>query len=502
MGCAGLAGVAWASPTLYPDAVTDADELAPFFEAAATGRVDIVGIGDSNQLQFGHGWDRGWILASHERFGTWATSLMSLGENTGNGAGMGEGWQTFSTASTGQFVYSGAPVPQDALLAQHPDFGPHNYLHVPEGAGATLTNHGVALSPGAPLDVNQRLRFSTVYAVADSVAPATIRPSVRRADAPYSILVDAPAPVPVTGPLDAVMTASVELPAQIRDHPVQSMLTRFNTTITGPLTAYYMRIDAPDVARGASFGTFYAMGSRSARDMSEALRAMPIDTLTLYFDTLRQQQGDEPRILVRINTGLNDRSETLPPVDAPTLPPSSPDAFEANLNALLDRLNEVWTVNGWPEDELYILITVSHPTGPQDGGPVGLNNDDLLLVQYRERAHAIAQSRPRCAAADLNRITSESEMVANLWYRSNLLDRFHLRSDGYYALADRELCALQSGRSWYDADGDGSIAPEDLYALESWVGTPPTDAPPDLSAQGLARAVRFGEAADALSHRE
>ncbi|MEM1423360.1 MAG: hypothetical protein AAGH64_05085, partial [Planctomycetota bacterium] len=130
---------AHAAPERFEGAVTDADDLAPFFEAAATRRVDIVGIGDSNQLFQGHGWDAAWILATDARFGAWATGSLSPGENNGNGGASGQGWSVASTASAGQFGYTDAPPPQNDLLADTPDFGPLNYLHVAPSAQATLT---------------------------------------------------------------------------------------------------------------------------------------------------------------------------------------------------------------------------------------------------------------------------------------------------------------------------------------------------------------------------
>ncbi len=55
----------------------NAEALAPFFDQAASGRVDVVGIGDSNQLYAGHGWDTGWAVALAERYGLYATGLHS-----------------------------------------------------------------------------------------------------------------------------------------------------------------------------------------------------------------------------------------------------------------------------------------------------------------------------------------------------------------------------------------------------------------------------------------
>ena len=490
-----------AAPERSPESVTDADDLAPFFEAAATRRVDVVCIGDSNQLQLGHGWDHAWILASHDRFTAWATSLLSPGENNGNGGASGEGWRVFSTASTGQFSYNDAPPTEHERLADHPDFAPMAYLHVPANAQALLTNHGILLDPDVVISPSARLDFVTTYAIAQAPAGPTIRPYVRRSTSPYSTVRDAPAPTATTGMLPGVASYTLDIPEAPRDHGLQCMLGRFNTTLDGPATVYSMRLIDVERTSGLASSTFYGLGSRSARDMARALDALPDATLTLYFQTIREQQGSPtqgPRVLVRINTGLNDLNEEEPPPSAPALAPSSADAYEINLRSIIDRIKGVWADNGWPEDELFFLLTPSHATGPVGSGTGGLNNDDARLVAYRQRAEAIAQELPRVAAFDFNRLYPEARMASDLLFRSNAIDRFHLRDYAYRELASFELTSLQNGRSWYDANDDGAIDPEDLYTLEQW-SSPPDDAPHDLSAEGLREAVRYNETADALS---
>ncbi len=484
-----------ASPPVYPDAVTDADDLAPFFEAAATRRVDVVGIGDSNQLRDGHGWDSGLITALDARFGTWATSLLSLGENNGNGGVSGEGWGIFSTTTGGPYAYSGAPTALDAMLATPENFGPLRYLHIPDQSTGLLQNHGLRVSAGGPIDVNERLFVTTIIGVTQSVLPMSFRPSTRRADSPYNTVAQAGTPVLYTGATPTSASVVYEIPPATRDFSLQCMLGGFNTSLAGPFVAYYIRAREADAERGVSFSTLYGVGSQSARDMAQAFVDLPIETLTLYFDTLREQQLDAPKILIRINTGLNDRNEQMPPVNGSVFGPASGLAFQSNLNTLINRIQEVWTLNGWPEDELYFVITVSHPVGPENGEAGGFNNDDPTLIDYRARAAAIASSRPRVASVDLNRITTEAEMAENLWYRSTKFDRFHLREIGYEVLAQRELAAMQQGRSWYDTDENGTVEVEDLYALRGGEVLP-VGAPSDVSERGLTSAVRYGEIQD------
>ncbi len=120
------------------EAVIGGPALAPVWEAASNGgRVDVVCIGDSNQLYFGTGWDEGWARALHEQFGLYATGLHSAGESNGVNSGVGWTWGTTATVGT-SFTHSGAPAAAAALLNNPPSgLVPLNYLHVAEGNQAT-----------------------------------------------------------------------------------------------------------------------------------------------------------------------------------------------------------------------------------------------------------------------------------------------------------------------------------------------------------------------------
>ncbi len=483
-----------AAPVVYPGAVTDADELVPFFEAAATRRVDVVGIGDSNQLFGGHGWDDGWILALDDRFDSYATSLLSIGENNGYAANAGSGYRMFSSASSNAFDYDGAPPELEAFLFPANEFSPLDYVYIPSGDTSTITNHGLALQGDTPINRSAALRFSTIYGVSNQAGTNTFLPYVRRSTAPYNTIAQALAPVPLTGTGWSVQRADLDIPADTRFFGLQCMIRAFGQTVTGPFVGYYMRLIEIDRDRGSSFGTLYGNGGKSARDMAATFLELPDQTLTLYFGTLRDDQGADPQILVRINTGLNDRNEDLDPIEVDTAP-DDPEAFESHLRLIIDRVRAVWTANAWPEEELYFCLTTSHPIGNLSV----LFDDDEELLAYRARAEAIALSLPRCVAVDLLDITDADEMTANSWYTTTT-DTNHLQQTAYRVLAQRELAAMQQGRSWYDADANGAIGPEDLYALEAWA-SPPANAPSDLSAGGLRSAIRFGESAGETASR-
>ncbi len=140
-------------------------------------------------------------------------------------------------------------------------------------------------------------------------------------------------------------------------------------------------------------------------------------------------------MVVRINTGLNDRQEDLPSLVTGMTPADSPAAFRENVQAIIDRVRGVWQSAGWPAEELHFLLTVSHPIGND------LEPDDPELLAFREEAKALAFVNPRTASVRLDRLTTPAEMLAGGWYRS-ALDPNHLSPAGYAELSRRELGAL------------------------------------------------------------
>ncbi len=448
--CLGLVAAAAGSRMAMAQAVIDGAELAPALQHALTHRIDVVGIGDSNQLFAAHGFDHGQTLAWGESFGTWATGLTSTGENRGVGAGMGYESTVYATNST-NVQYTGAPKTLDRVMAGFGGVHPHRYAYIPKGSFvSSAQNMGMIISGQNPLGVSGPLRALFVYGTAertpDSTEPAnTFTPTARIDVPPYTMLARG-SPVAMTSiPSSEIRSVTLDIPADPqRTTPVGIRWTDPATPrLDGPFIAYYQRLERSDKAEGAVFNTLYANGGQSARDMAEQLIHASNAQLKAYFAVLRDRQADAPnqpstpvrRILVRINAGLNDMNEPLPSVGHNRVEDGdSPEAFADNLQAIIDRIREIWTVSGWPEDELYFVLTPSHP--------VTTPSDENELLTLRDAAVAVAQANPRCACVRLDRLTTPAEMDDENWYNSSS-DRFHLQLDGYVELSRREVAALR-----------------------------------------------------------
>jgi hypothetical protein len=447
---AGLAAPAAAQTTV------DAADLAPVWARGADGRVDVVMLGDSNQLHNGFGWDEGWNFALRQTFGLYATGLLHAGENNGVGAGVGWGYNTSSTFAGGQFLYGGAPPELDVLMNE--DAWPDRYLYVPEGALATGTQNMGMILAGA-LDESAALRFHVTMATFPGAPGADLnaRPNVRLDRPPWSIIAlgdDVRTRVGAFG----VVSGVVDVPAEPgRLGPFAFRYTPFDGAqpVRGPFLAYYLRAEEPGRSSGASAHTFFAFGGRSARFMAERLLAMSDAGLDLYFAKVRELQAPPRRVLVRIAQGLNDRNDTGPSLGL-GLPSNTPEGYADNLRVSMDRIAGVWTRNGWPGDELFFLLAPSHPVA---------DPDEELLVRFRAAADALALSRPRTASVRFDRLTSATEMLASGWYNLGGASRNHLSQAGFRALAARELDALRRGACPADLNADGELTFDDIQSF-------------------------------------
>lgn len=489
---AGVSNVAWADPS--PPVITHPEGIQPWLYAAVTARADVVCLGDSNQLQQGHGWDHGWIKALDQRFGLYASGLISAGENSGNGSGAGYEYSLASTASSGLFHYAGAPQPLDILLAPGSGVVPLNYFFLPEkrSGGATAV-HGLFIDHYSGLDVNGPLRFHLVHALFPPGPSGQFKLHCQQAVPPYQTYAVGPLQSTASHTGYGVATTTLTLPVGTRESALNFRFTPVGQDLIGPFLAYYVRCENTARPVGVSLHTLYAQGGRSARDMAAALLAADSAQLTLYFQSIRALQGPNPRILIRVNTGVNDRNEYAPSVLNQITPGNTPEAFADNLRAIVARIGIIWLLNNWPAEELYFLFTLSHPVAIPD---------DPLLLEFRAAAAELAAASPRCSAIDLGMLTAWGEMVANGWYQYGGFDTNHLTQPGYEALAEREVAALEGGACWRDLNGDRRLDAEDLYEWHR--------VRPDLDADGsagyadlrcLEAAVRAAEPNDQASTR-
>ncbi len=433
--------------------------VAEFFARAGSERVDIVGIGDSNQLFQNFGWEAGLLLAVAERFPVYSTGLLSPGEAGGGGGVCGHTWFGFGAGTAGGFQTSGAPAQLGQYLnSASSGLFPPSYQYVPSGVSVPgPTTHGLFLDANSLIGSSGPLRFEVTYGRFAGTQLGSFTPTVRLSAPTYQILASSP-PVFTRGDAWGVaVDRSLTLPAGDRPSRLEFRFAHPFGTIDGPFIGYWMRVENTDRISGVSVQSLYGNGGQSARDMAAALIASSDATLSLYFTGVRSLSGGA--VLARIASGLNDQSEPLPSVGPGQVADgTSPAAYDDNLRAMMARISEVWTLNGWPAEDLFFEIVPPHPF---------MIADPPVVAQYRQVATAIAASNPRTAVTDFLGLTTYAEMVTNGWYATPG-DTFHLSPAGYTELTRRELAALLGEvRCRADIDRSGGVDSDDVIAFFS-----------------------------------
>lgn len=409
------------------------EAVQPFVQAMQTRRVDVIGIGDSNQILSGHGWDHGMQAGLARRLPMYATSLLACRENSGNGNAAGYRYKVF-TVDAG--VSSGAPAELDAYGGPGPHLQGYCYLQ----AGQTISRtgaRGLTIEADCPLDVNANLRFEFHYGTfPEGAGSSSFRPGIRKNQPGWNGLASGPVIDPVTGSY-GMAHVDVTLPAAMRNVPLNGGFAMTNTQdAVGPFFGYYIRAVNMDRPAGFSYHTLVYAGGQSARGMAQQLQNTHPTFANYYFQQMRRTQlehASDVRIVVIINAGLNDRNESQPSVGPLKINDGdSPDAFADNVQAIIDWFTSTWQTHGWPADELAFVVMPSHPIALPDDGE---------LASYRLAGRDVADRNTRTAAVDLAAITDADEMASQGWYISSS-DRNHLSQAGLEAVGLRLVDAL------------------------------------------------------------
>ncbi|MEC9372689.1 MAG: dockerin type I domain-containing protein, partial [Planctomycetota bacterium] len=358
---------------------------------------------------------------------------------------------------------------------------------------ATAASRGLLLERLCPIDLAARLRFHMLMGSFDE-GDGTISPRVRIGEAPWTVLASADPVNSVTGSLGDLSMFQIDLPATVeRSYPIQFLIDDQNATVQGPLFVLYLRAENRDRQSGVSFHTLLHRGGKGLRTFAEDLILASDDYLSQFFAQVRWLQGEQKHVLVRINSGLNDRNDSTPSVGPNAgYASNTRQGYADNLQAIINRIREVWALNEWPEEELFFLLTPSHAI---------YLPDDPMLINYRDAAAAVAAENDRTGFVNLNVLADATVMSVNGWW--DITGRVHLKQSGYEGLSELEIDALQQvifrPRRSPDLDGDGAVNAGDLATLlSSWGACEPIPAEcvADLDGDG---AVNAGDLATLLS---
>ncbi len=414
-------------------------------QQASTRRIDVVMIGDSNQLHFangenrlyGGGWNGGWQYAFWKNAGLYATSLNPAGENNNNGATIG----FFSSYLPATAPTSGAPAganvycPAGALPMWY-------YEYVAPGTGYYYVA-GQSVAAGGPWNLQHLLRGW--FATGDFATGAGLfRPNVRREDSLYNFYASTASAIPTNdgGGSGHVVLTGLDLNANTvasgSDVVIGWRPGYQGSGPTGPFIHYYTRVEDPAVTAGASVHTLIAAGGKGLYQFAQYLNAAPDLELWMIFNEARRlqvEQGLAPVVVMVINSGANDSNYTS--AEVPSLGPTGGDgignsaaSYIDNLSAVVNRIEGLYG-KFWPISELSWVVMPTHPVSSPDIAP---------LLAYRAAVNSWAIRMPQASAVDLGKITSSAIMASNGWYFPDGTN-YHLTQTGYDQLG---LLAYQS----------------------------------------------------------
>lgn len=403
-------------------------EIRDLVSLCASRCVDFVGIGDSNQVYGGHGWDHGFQYALSQRYSMYATGILSQNENGGLGSGCGYKYNRGGTIG----ATTGAPA-ELADLWTLPF--PHYYAYLTDAQSFSAASpNGLFLDADCPLDVNGNLRFHWGYGTFDAGTGA-FRGFIRRENSPFTAINNGTSRNPVTGSF-TFQTFFHGIAVDTRNYPLGAKWAQVGgSDITGPFFGMYQRAENLGRNAGFSYHTLLYRGGETLRTFVSDLHSSTNTALTLYFSEVRRLQlsrEQSPIVVCCVNGGLNDYNATTTSLGPQPNPTRSRWGYFDNLLAIMGRVREIWRLNGWDESELYWMLFPSHRVSDNPA-----SREQSHLDQYRLAVADIASICPRVVVGDLASLATEREMRANSWYDPAGVS--HLTQSGYESLAVRLL---------------------------------------------------------------
>src|SRR3990167_6815609 len=383
------------------DAIYGFSNVQPAFVAATTEKIAFVGIGDSNQIKSGTGWDHGL-----------AYGLLNAGYTMYSGglhactSTAGQGYNSSGKLGFVVGASSGAP----SALDDYYDGGSGGLVGNPQGydyADDTLdfsnNNNGYSINK-ANMNVNNAWQWQVYYGTfLESDGAGQMKLSIRYGESPFTNLATGSAIDPVTGSY-GISLATLDLSAATRNLNLNGQI--YNSTpnfhLLGPTFLLYMRMVDTTVTKGFAYQSLLFRSGKSLRDLANDLIQASNNTLSQYFSAVRSGTTNN-KVVVTINGGVNDRNEASASLGPLAIADGdSPEAFADNAQAIVNRIQDIYDLNEWATTNLYFILLTTH---------IISNPDDAELITYRNAAETIfVPANSTSASVRLDRLARFDEM--------------------------------------------------------------------------------------------
>ena len=211
-------------------------------------------------------------------------------------------------------------------------------------------------------------------------------------------------------------------------------------------------MDSATRSNGFSLSTLIFLAGQATKAQANSLIGQSQEFLSSYFMALAQHNGyttpaDGP-MMIKIGTFVNDRNDATTAIGSASAGNTSA-GVRANLTALLDRIEAVFTTAGWSTSQLYFLLTVASFQ----------ESDNSSMAFARTATSEFAESRARTCASHLSALVdnfAEATQLAS--YAGATPDYPHYTQQGHLLYSTAEWTALRasSQSSLRNRTGTGS----------------------------------------------
>jgi hypothetical protein len=433
------------------DAIHFASRHIPIWRRYAgieDGRVVRVGLGDSNQIHSGHGYDYGEAQALvNAGVPMTSTHLDTVANNGGAGSGMGLGTIFGATASA---AYSGAPADVQPFLVNPAGFFKHGMLWTANQNNSTARG----LESGV-LPAQEAIRGHVWYVQSPAMG-ASWSFAIRRNSSPFTTY--GTRTINQNAGPTSVQRATLDLAADAARAGLGLGLLSYTLSSglpIAPMAMLFMAMERTNQARGFTYDSLVNFGGNGLRQYYNVLVSLGQPWLTAYFSALLTIGGANPVLEFNIRSGLNDRNDAVVAHGSTALS-NTEDGYAANLVALMNLLAERAMQGGWEKHQIYFRIRPSHVAD------VG----DASQAAFRRAARAVAQANDRAIFIDDSVLFPHSEISA--YYQGGGSDANHLTQAGHL------IEAADGHESFMRAVNNAYVQTQDIFAGS----IPGIDSPP------------------------
>ena len=241
-----------------------------------------------------------------------------------------------------------------------------------------------------------------------------------------------------------IIEETISIAAATREYSIMWSAEKQGTSPSDRYLLHSICIDRPEITSGWGVCQLvYLPGDASTSDglvrFATRLQNVSNEHLTSFLQAARRGfliDGQKPCLLFCVEEGVNSRNDSVNSVGPSPAASNTAAGFEDNLQAIWNRIYQVYALNGWDQSEWSMIVEVSPQT----------QADDADLSMFRQAARDFSDLTANCAAVDRTRLV-ENFAEAQTYWATGGTDSAHLTVEGYqrYNLRLMQCVVASSG---------------------------------------------------------